>query len=264
MASHKDDMAHDYATKVLHGRLVSAVMALSSMGHCTESFVWDLAATLVLFCYGRCLNDVQYSATACPQAICKCWRYAARRNKLLSTYEKSPDDVKSRIYTGLACRVAVQRTRQDAMANLHGGSKSVLSQLASTTAEPKAVELPEIESADIFGTTETHIYAEALWAACHRSGLGEVANTIVGCEMGSKDPAFLGLIPACQLDQQDVITFTIFYLPFSFPPCIMYSHTFNLNVSLSQFPTHANVYKTVTQILSNSKCTTNYVNRLVF
>ena len=33
----------------------------------------------------------------------------------------------------------------------------------------------------------------------------------------------LTLIPACQLDQQDVINFTIFSLPFSFPPCIIQS-----------------------------------------
>ena len=31
------------------------------------------------------------------------------------------------------------------------------------------------------------------------------------------------LIPACQLDQQDVINFTIFSLPFSLSPCIIQS-----------------------------------------
>ena len=63
------------------------------------------------------------------------------------------------------------------------------------------------------------------------------------------------LIPACQLDQQNVINFTIFSLPFSFPHAL-YSHdtcTFSLHFPLYQFPKHTNVYKIVTGIWSKSK-----------
>ena len=42
------------------------------------------------------------------------------------------------------------------------------------------------------------------------------------------------LIPACQLDQKDIINVPNFFLPFSFPPCIIHSWYFQPSFPLSQ------------------------------
>ena len=151
------------------------------MGRCHDALLWDLVATIVLFCYGRRPSPDQYALTSVSSQAStrKSWRYAARRNRLLSTHPKSVNQFKSLVYAGLATKVTVQRTQRDAIASLAEVFGSVLSHMASTVDASRKITIPAATVSDTVDPFASSVYTQALRLVCRCEGLEEIADVAV-------------------------------------------------------------------------------------
>ena len=108
-----------YAKDVFQNRPHGVANTFMSMGRGSHRDLQDFAATIALFVYGRACSDKMYTATAAlgGNAMRRAWRYAAKRNRLLSIHRSDPRDIRSHIYTQLSLQVAPQRTVKDILAS---------------------------------------------------------------------------------------------------------------------------------------------------